>query len=217
MKTLNPSKDTGWNLDNIRFLHPPDDFTGTFANEKMQQRHEEMQQVKIMEILARLTNENDPAAAMRILNPLEHVKFVINNLEQFKQAGLLEPTVLELYYRGNTPFVTSGDYDTWKMLLLRCDRELLARQGGTPPVAKLTGYRGSVTGIARGHSWTVDKNEVQWILNRWADKSLGGGTVFAIEVTVQDILVYLENEDRKEFILDPEKMAGLTPVEITRI
>ena len=36
-------KDMPWNLEQIRFLFPPDDFLGSFDNEKMQARHKAMQ------------------------------------------------------------------------------------------------------------------------------------------------------------------------------
>jgi hypothetical protein len=204
-----------WNLDKVRFLYPPDDFTGSFSNEKMQARHRAMQDQKIRELLLRLENEHNPLQAMSILNPLEHVRFLTNNLNHFRQHESLEKAVLLLYYRKNTPFATAGDYDTWKSLLQSCDPARLYQQGVPFPAERVTAYRGSVTGLTRGLSWTISRKEVAWFLERWKDKELGGGTVFALEITRADILVYVE--DRQEVILVPEVAETAQVREITSL
>ena len=168
-----------WKLDKIRFLYPPDDFTGSFTNEKMQARHKAMQDQKIKELLLQLEAANNPIEAMRVLNPIEHIQFLLNNLDQFKQQKCLEQAVLLLYYRKNTPFAAAGDYDVWKFLLKNCDNKRLYEQGTPFPYDKVTAYRGSVTGITKGLSWTISRENVAWVLDRWEDKDLGGGTVFA--------------------------------------
>lgn len=193
-----------WNLDKIRFLHPPDDFLGSFQNEKMQARHKALQDQKIKELLTSLENEENPLQAMRILNPLEHIQFLLNNLELFKDNKCFEETVLLLYYRKNTPFVAIGDYTIWKFLLQSCDPDRLYNQGSPLPHDPVTAYRGSVTGIAKGLSWTISKDKAAWILDRWQDKELGGGTVFSLEITRKDIMVYIEDKVRQEVILVPE-------------
>jgi hypothetical protein len=193
-----------WKLDKIRFLYPPDDFTGSFTNEKMQARHKAMQDQKIKELLHQLETAKNPIEAMRVLNPREHIQFLLNNLEQFKQQKCLEEAILLLYYRHNTPFTAAGDYDVWKSLLQSCDVTRLYEQGSPFPYEKVTAYRGSVTGVTRGLSWTVDQEKAAWFLDRWEDKELGGGTVFALEITREDILVYIEDKVRQEVILIPE-------------
>lgn len=197
-------KNMPWNLDKIRFLYPPDDFTGSFTNDKMQTRHKALQDQKIKEILAQLENAGDPIEAMRALNPREHTRFLQNNLEAFKQHKCLEKAVLWLYYRKNTPFAAAGEYDIWKFLLNACDADRLYQEGNPFPFDKVTAYRGSVTGVDKGLSWTVNRKEVSWILDRWADKELGGGTVFALEITRDDILVYVADKRKQEVILIPE-------------
>ncbi len=193
-----------WKLDKIRFLYPPDDFTGSFSNPRMQARHKAMQDQKIKDILGNLENEKNPLEAMRFLNPREHVQFLLNNLEQFKEDKCLEKAVLLLYFRKNTPFVAVGDYEVWKFLLNSCDSDRLYEQGSPFPYDRTTAYRGSVTGVNKGLSWTVSRENTAWILDRWRDKELGGGTVFALEITRKDILVYIEDKDRQEVILVPE-------------
>lgn len=193
-----------WKLDHIRFLYPPDDFTGTFANAKMQERHKALQEVKTKEILDHLEKHSNPLEAMQGLHPLDHMQFLHNNLERFRQSGCLEKTVLLLYYRKNTPFAAVGDYEEWKALLAECNPTRLYDEGAPFPHQQITAYRGSVTSNPRGLSWTVSKEEAAWFLNRWKDKSLGGGTVFALEITRKDILVYIEDEQRREVILVPE-------------
>jgi len=218
MKLYSKGNKMIWNLENIRYLHPPDDFTGSFTNEKMQQRHKDMQEKKISEITSQLLATTDPVTAMRVLHRREYIQFVLNNLDKFKEANSLEETVLQLYYYGNSPFASAGQYDTWTFLFESCDRSLLAGQGiPIPQKGTITGYRGSVTGKSKGLSWTVDEEKVKWILNRWSDKSEGGGSVFKIEISVDDILVYLEDDKKKEFILTPERVETISPVEVTSV
>lgn len=193
-----------WQLDNIRFLHPPDDFMGSFNNEKMQARHKAMQDEKIKQLLHDLENEDNPYKAMLILHPREHIRFVLNNLDKFKAESCLEKTVLQLYYRQNTPFAAAGDYKVWKFLFENCDRDQMYNEGQPFPHSTVTGYRGSVTGVPRGFSWTVSKEKAAWVLDQWQDKELGGGTVFALEISRKDILVYIEDDKRQEVVLIPE-------------
>ena len=206
-----------WKLDKIRFLYPPDDFTGSFSNPIMQARHEAMQDQKIKDILRRLENEKNPLEAMRFLNPLEHVRFLLNNLEQFKEHKCLEKAVLLLYFRKNTPFVAFGDYEIWKFLFKACDPDRLYEHGSPFPYERTTAYRGSVTGLSKGLSWTVSQKNAAWILDRWQDKELGGGTVFSLEITRKDILVYIEDKDRQEVILVPEIAETAKVSEITSL
>lgn len=210
-------KNMQWKLDNIRFLYPPDDFTGTFTNDKMQARHKAMQEKKIKEILSQLESAKDPIEAMRVLNPNEYIRFLLNNIKAFKQQKCLEKAVLWLYYLKNTPFAAAGDYATWKMLFLECDADRLYQEGSPFPYEQVTAYRGSVTGVSRGLSWTVSRKEVGWILERWADKALGGGTVFALDITKKDILVYVEDKTRQEVILIPEVAERAKVQEITSL
>ncbi len=206
-----------WNLDKIRFLYPPDDFTGSFTNEKMQARHKALQDQKIKEILTQLESAATPLQAMRVLNPREHIQFLLNNIEMFKQQQFLEKAVLWLYYRKNTPFAAAGDFNTWKFLLNECDAGRLYQEGSPFPFEKVTAYRGSVTGISKGLSWTVSREKAAWILDRWEDKELGGGTVFALEITRADILVYVEDEMKQEVILRPEVAETAQVREITSL
>lgn len=193
-----------WKLDHIRFLYPPDDFTGSFANARMQERHEAMQQVKIKELVDHLEKHTDPLEAMQGLHPLDHLQFLQNNLQQFRAAQRLEQAVLLLYSRKNTPFAAAGDYEVWKSLLTACDPERLASQGAVFPHERVTAYRGSVTGNPKGLSWTVSREEAAWFLTRWQDKAQGGGTIYALEINRQDILIYIEDGKRREVILKPE-------------
>jgi hypothetical protein len=206
-----------WNLDNISFLHRPDDFVGAFTNKHMQERHLALQEKKINDINTQLLNETDPAKAMRVLNRQEYTQFVLNNMDKFKEASSLEKTVLELYFHDNSPFAPTGKYETWTFLFEKCDQELLSKEGVPLSKKTITGYRGSVTGVAKGLSWTVDEEKVRWILNRWSDKDMGGGTVFKIEVSTDDILVYLEDSVKKEFILAPHRVETITPVEVSAL
>lgn len=193
-----------WNLENIRFLHQPYDFVGTFTNEKMQERHEAMQDAKVKEIRKKLIEAKLPRQAMFVLNPTEHVQFIHNNLEEFRKTNSLEATVLKLYYRKNTPFAPAGIYETWLELLGLCDREKLLELGEPFPKEGMTAYRGSITNAEYGLSWTTDINEARWILNRWSDKEMGGGTVYQSTIYPDDILIYIVDGKRQEVLLKPE-------------
>lgn len=206
-----------WKLDKIRFLYPPDDFTGTFSNEKMQARHKALQEQKIKEILRQLEIEKDPIWAMRVLNPLEHIQFLLNNLDHFKETKSLEKAILSLYYHKNTPFAPAGDYEIWKFLINNCDRDRLYELGSPFPFDRVTVYRGSVTGLPRGLSWTVSREKTAWILDRWENKELGGGIVFELEITRKDILVYIEDKIRQEVLLLPERAETAEVREITSL
>ena len=206
-----------WKLDDIRFLHPPYDFVGSFTNEKMQERHEKMQAAKVKEIRTALYNAQRPVDAMNVLNPTEHIQFIHNNLDKFRETNTLESTVLRLYYRKNTPFAPAGVYETWLLLLDLCDKDKLLAQGKPFPKDGCMAYRGSLTNIPQGLSWTTDIKEVQWILNRWKDKETGGGTVYSAKIHPEDILVYVVDAKRQEVILKPEVSEAMHPEVITSV
>lgn len=206
-----------WNLNNIRFLYPPDDFPGHFTNEKMQARHEAAQKQKIDDISNKLEAAADPLSAMLVLNKLSHIHFLQNNLELFKEAGSFEKAVVLLYYRKNTPFVGTDDLPTWIDLFNLCEPEKLSEIGSPLPQDQVTGYRGSVTGISTGLSWTTNHETVAWILDRWKDKDQGGGTVFALEISRDDVLVYITDEEKQEVILKPKLLKTIEPKVIDKL
>lgn len=197
-------KNMMWKIDHLRFLYPPDNFNGTFANAIMQERHKTLQDQKIKAILDQLKNSTNPLEAMQALHPLDQMQFLHNNLGKFKEAECLEKAALQLYFRKNTPFAAVGDYGEWKSLFNSCDSARLYELGKPFPFTTTTAYRGSITGIPEGLCWTVSREEAAWILDRWQDKSLGGGTVFALEIARQDILLYREEGKRREVLLKPE-------------
>lgn len=198
------SKTMPWKLDNIRFLYPPDDFVGGFSNEKMQERHKAMQEKKINDILTRLELEKNPLTAMRILNPLDHIRFLLNNITSFRENSCLEKAVLFLYYKHNTPFAAAGDLAVWTELFELCDRELMYKEGTQFPYSVVTAYRGSVVGDIRGFNWTISREKAAWFLERWRDKDLGGGSIYSLEVSRNDILAYFKDDTKEEVILTPE-------------
>ena len=198
------AKNMQWKLDHLRFLYPPDDFTGTFANAKMQERHKTIQEQKIQIILNHLESRDNPLEAMQGLHPLDHLQFLHNNLGKFKDGGCLEKTVLLLYCKNNTPFAAFGNFEEWKSLFIQCDPARLYDLGKPFPFDRTTAFHGSMTGNPKSLSWTISREETAWFLDRWQDKNLGGGTIFALEISRPDILVYTEDEQRREVILVPE-------------
>jgi hypothetical protein len=206
-----------WNLDAIRFLHPPDDFVGSFTNERMQERHKALQDKKILDIKTALRLAQSPVEAMEVLNPTEHITFVYNNIEKFRAVHSFEKTVLSLYYRKNTPFAPAGQQDTWHNLLGLCDRDKLLSLGSPFPKEGCVAYRGSLTNIPYGLSWTTDPREAQWILERWENKEMGGGTVYSADIHPENILIYTVDNKRQEVLLKPEDVKTIATKVITSI
>ena len=99
-------KNMKWNLSKIKFLYPPDNFIGSFANEKMQARHKALQDEKINNILKNLGAAENPLTAMQTLNNLDLIQFLLNNIEEFREHECLEETVLKLYCRQNSAFAS---------------------------------------------------------------------------------------------------------------
>lgn len=206
-----------WNLENIRFLFPPDDFTGSFSNTKMQERLKAIQKEKIRTLLTKLAQAADPHQAMRVLNPGDHIRFVINNMDAFCAHNQLESTVFQLFFLKNTPFVTAGDPAIWDMLFRKCSPEKSRALGAPLPAGAITAYRGSVTGITKAYCWTLSHEEAAWFLNRWQDKDLGGGTVYKTSLSADDTLFYRISEHRREVILLPSFLDQMEPQIITEL
>lgn len=197
-----------WNVTNIGFLHRPDDFLGSFENDKMQLRHEQQVQLKLKKIKDALDEEDDPLKAMLILNKLDHIQFLLNNVERFREFGNFETAVLRLYHRKNGPFSTPDDLPTWTNFFKLCDRKLLREKGDPIPFSTSTVYRGSVIGTNRCLSWSPDLERAQWFANRWKDPERGGGNIYEVDVTEEHALAYLTDRHEKEIILDPDFIAN---------
>lgn len=203
MTLYTKDKNMPWNLEQIRFLYPPDDFLGSFDNEKMQARHKAMQDEKTRHILTDLEKAENPLEAMRALHKLDHLQFLQNNVAGFKQAGCFEEAVILLYYRKNGPFTPTDNYPIWGEMLKVCSPERMEVVGDVFPSPSMTAYRGSVTGRAKGLSWTVSKKKADWFLDRWKDKEMGGGTIFSLEISKEDVLYFTKKDERQEVILFP--------------
>ena len=197
-------KDMKWNLSRIKFLYPPDNFVGSFANEKMQARHQELQDEKINTILKDLAAAKTPAAALQVLNNLDHVQFLLNNIKEFREHKCLEETVLKLYRRDNNAFASGGKHDIWHNLFLECNAQRFYRLGAAFPDEKTPAYRGSVAGVKKGFCWTINRKKVDWFLERWRDKEQGGGTIFSTIISRRDLLIYLKDKEMEELIVSPQ-------------
>lgn len=193
-----------WNIDKIGFLHQPEDFLGSFDNDKMQLRHEEQVQQKLKRIKAALAEEKDPLRAMQVLNKRDHIQFLHNNIDIFKSQGAFETAVLKLYRRKNGPYSTPDDIPTWSSFFKQCEKDRLYDKGEPVSFSSATVYRGSVIGSARSLSWSPDRSRAQWFAERWKDPALGGGQVYEVEIPLSALLVYLTDGHEQEMILAPD-------------
>lgn len=207
-----------WNVEEIAFLYPPDVFTGSFDNAKMQQRHEKQVQEKLEGIMMAIEGESDPLAAMKKLNSRDHIQFLRNNQVAFEDAERLEEVVLFLYARLNAPFASGGDAAIWNSLFESCDKTKMYRLGTPVSFSTATVYRGSISGFMRSLSWTPDRNRAEKFARRWHDPSLGGGELYEVDITRANILIYIKHPHEGEILVDPTfiQTADIRPFTISR-
>jgi len=192
-----------WNLGNMELLYPPDVYVGTFANEKMQARHEELKARKLEALKEAVEAEDDPLVAMMKLHKKDHIRFLLNNAKVFREADIYEAAVLKLYSRTNSPFLCGGELAVWASLFNSCDRKKLLGLGDAFPFESATVYRISITGIAKGLSWTLSRNKTRKFEDRWNEFEIGRGKVFAVDMRRENVLIYLTSRNEEEVILDP--------------
>ncbi len=192
-----------WNLADLDLLYPPDIFTGTFESEKMQVRHEELKAKKIKELKEAVEAESDPLAAMLKLHKRDHIQFLRNNTQAFRESDMYEQAVLKLYSRTNSPFLSGGNPADWQDLFSSCDKKRLSTLGDRFPLESATVYRISITGVAKGLSWTLSRKKAQKFEERWNEFEEGRGKVFAVDIQRSHVLVYLTHRKEEEVILDP--------------
>ena len=205
-----------WNIDNIVFLHQPEYFLGTFDIPQMQERHEKELKKSLLILQTALANEADPLKALRLLNKNDHIQFLLNNIEEFREYGLLEETVISLYSRDNSPFSSGGDRTLWEKLFTECDQAKLRKCGEPFPVNVKTVYRGSVSGVMKSLAWTPDRKIVAKFAKRWEDSSLGGGELYEVDISPDNVLVYMHKGHEEIVILAPEyvKTAVIRPYQV---
>lgn len=192
-----------WNVEDIAFLYRPDVFTGSFDNAKMQARHEQEVQRKLEKLKTAIDVETDPFEAMKILNTKDHIQFLLNNLEEFRDAGRLEEAVLVLYGRLNAPFASGGEATVWNDLFEECDTTRLYNLGDPVIFVPSTVYRGSISGVKRSLSWTPNRKRAEKFAERWKDPALGGGEIYEVDINKSDILFYRKHGHEDEVILAP--------------
>lgn len=195
-----------WNFKDIGFLHPPDVFMGSFDNEKMQARHEELKKTKLDALRKAVENEQDPLDAMMRLNKRDHIRFLLNNSQLFNDAGRFEAATLKLYRMANSPFSAGGDFAVWEDLFQSCDPGRLYELGTPITFTAVTVYRISITGGEKSLSWTLSRESVKGFEQRWHEQKIGNGRIYTIDVTRENILVYLTDRQEEEVILNPRCM-----------
>jgi hypothetical protein len=203
-----------WNFQDIEFLHRPDVYTGSFDNEKMQARHEELKRNKLDTLKKAVQDTQDPLDAMMKLHKLDHIRFLLNNSQAFRDAGRFEAAVIKLYTAANSPFLSGGDSAVWNELFESCERERVYTLGDPFPLESATVYRISVTGIERGLSWTLSRKIVRSFEDRWQEQGIGRGKIYTLETTRKNILIYLKGRQEEEVILDPQFIRTAPIVEL---
>jgi hypothetical protein len=195
-----------WNFKDIDFLHAPEVFMGSFDNEKMQARHEEFKKIKLDELKKAVENEQDPLDAMMRLDKQDRVRFLLNNIQAFNDAGRFEEAILRLYRIDNSPFSIGGDFAVWKDLFQSCSPGRLYALGTPITFATATVYRISVTGTEKSLSWTLSREIVKGFAKRWHEQKIGNGRIYTMDVARKNILVYLTDHQEEEVVLDPKFM-----------
>lgn len=192
-----------WNIENIKFLHQPDDFTGNFGIPQMQERHERQLQKKLLQLKTAIALESDPLLAMNKLHVRDHLPFFLDNTKHFHESSRYEETLLDLYGKLNAPFSSGGDPSQWHALFEECDRGKLQDLGEPLTMNKATLYRGSVTGFTRSISWTPDRKRAESFASRWNDPSLGGGELFEVETDRSVMLILRKLRHDIEILVEP--------------
>lgn len=197
-----------WNIDNIVFLHQPEYFLGTFDIPQMQERHEKELKKSLLILQTALANEAEPLKALRLLNKNDHVQFLLNNIEEFRKYDQCEEAVISLYSRENAPFSSGGDRTLWEKLFSECDATRLKKFGKPLPANVRTVYRGSVSGVMRSLAWTPDRKIVEKFASRWEDPSLGGGELYEVDISPDNVLVYMQKGPEEIVILSPDYISS---------
>jgi hypothetical protein len=192
-----------WDLTGIEFLYSPDVFLGSFDNEKMQARQEELKAEKIEAIKKAVRDTRDPLEAMSKLNKRDHIQFLLNNIQSFRDSDTFEVAVLKLYRGKNSPFYAEGDFMVWSSLFDSCNAEKLYKLGDPVTFQAGTVYRISVTGTEKSLSWTLSREKIKKFEDRWHEQKAGNGIIHAVDIQRENILVYLTDRDEDEVILDP--------------
>lgn len=193
-----------WNIDNIGFLHQPEYFLGTFDIPQMQERHEKELEKSLNALKTSLNNEVDPLKALQLLHRKDHVQFLLNNMEEFRQNNRLEESVIELYTRENGPFSSGGDSTLWERFFNECDRTKLHKLGKPFPAHVKKVFRGSVSGFMRSLAWTPDMKMVEKFADRWKNPAMGGGELYEVEISQKDVLVYMQIKHEEIVFISPE-------------
>ncbi|MEE4242712.1 MAG: hypothetical protein V2I36_14690 [Desulfopila sp.] len=193
-----------WNVSNIVFLHQPEHFMGRFDNAKMQEKHELSLQKSLDAVKAALTAESDPLKALWLLHKKDHMQFLLNNLEEFQRNDRFEEAVIALYSVDNAPFSSGGDSALWAKLFNQCERSRLGRCGSPFPAGIDKVYRGSVSGFKQSLAWTPDRKIVEKFAQRWSDPALGGGELYEVAVSPENVLVFIQKSYEGVAILSPE-------------
>jgi hypothetical protein len=195
-----------WNFKDIGFLHAPEVFMGSFDNEKMQARHEELKKIKLNALRQAVENEQDPLKAMMRLDKKDRVRFLYNNTQAFNDAGRFEEAVLKLYRINNSPFSTGGEFVVWKDLFQSCSPKRLYALGTPITFTTAAVYRISVTGTEESLSWTLSRERVKGFAKRWYEQKIGNGRIYTMDVARENILVYLTDHQEEEVVLNPDFM-----------
>lgn len=193
-----------WNTDKIGFLHQPEYFLGKFDIPQMQERHEKELEMHLNELKTGLSQEADPLKALNILNPKDHIQFLLNNLEEFRANDRLEEALIAVYTRNNGPFLIEGDQDMWEKLFNECEVSKLNKCGKPLPANVNRVYRGLSAEFVRSLAWTPDRKVVEKFAKRWQGSSLDEADLYEVDIIPDNVLVYMQRRHEEIVILAPE-------------
>jgi hypothetical protein len=126
-------------------------------------------------------------------------RFLFDNLDALRSAGIYEPALFSAYIHG--PHLPPKD---WKHLFGLADREELSGCGDPVPSKPIEVYRGVSDcrhrSYIRGLSWTMNPNTAAWFATRLTQP---GSTpaVYSLQVKPEEILCITNQRNEEEVII----------------
>ena len=157
--------------------------------------------------MERLNQLDSPLDAMRRLNrEYDQLPFLLHNMKAFKEIGLLEQAVVELYIMLGPSYGAQG-MDAWKELFALSERDCLR---ATPvqsfcPIdcEKFTIYRGCMPEKLQDISWTLSLEKAQQDVKQHFGGRAQEARVYQVAANMDDVAFFTNARGTLEVVLHP--------------